>query len=187
MYCLSVHRTVYPITINPTPSSQRLSFVLSSTVFLGQMSSSPNCPCCWSSFHRHYFSAKNFTGAVRIELTLLVSHLPGGMWLCQLRWKVCCGLDGLKLCRPSEICLEGIMCLGAASFLAFLNHSAALHVLPAPKVAFLMSLDPGFCPPTLLAAGCVPFPMSCVGRWKSLAAFVCSQTRIFPFSLPSEV
>lgn len=37
-----------------------------------------------SSFHRRYFSAKNFTGTVRIKLTLSLSHLPGGTWLCQL-------------------------------------------------------------------------------------------------------
>lgn len=77
--------------------------------------------------------------------------------------------------------------LRVAGFLTFLNPSAALGVLPAPNKAFLCGSASRFPSSHPLSAGRVPFPMSCAGRWRGLAALVCSQIRIFPFSLSSEV
>lgn len=105
MYSPSVHRTVYPITINPTPSSQRFSplFCLSlhswaRCLLISQLS------LLKAAFAGPYFSAKTSTGTVKIELTLLVSHLPGGMWLCQplggkfaAAWKVSSFADPQQL------------------------------------------------------------------------------------------
>lgn len=153
MYSLSVHRTVYPVTINPTPSSQRFNplFCLSLHSWARCLLLISQLSLLKAAFAGPYFSAKTFTGTIKIELTLSVSHLPGGMGLCQApSWKVCCGLNGLRLCRPSAACLEGRWGTTAlwASFLPFLNHSAALHVLQLQRRLSFVSLDPGFHPPT---------------------------------------
>ena len=123
---------------------------------------------------------------------------PGGIWQAfqdsNPRQKACCGFHGLKPCRALAACLPGsvgttslqTVPLWGAGLLAFLNLPAARSVLLAANKAFPCESGSRFLfsPPS---AGCGPFPRSCVGGWRVLAVLVCSQIRIFPFSLSAEV
>lgn len=196
MYSESVHRTVYPITIHPTPSPQ-FPVILTVTAFLGQMSSSylPYL-LAESSFCRPYSSAGSLTDIVKIEWTLSVSCLPGGMWLCQLLGRqFAVASMASSFADPQQLVQKGMWPPQPSEHhepwgckpSGVLNLSAALHVLPAPEKAFLWGSGSRFPPSHPLSAGCVPFPLSSVHRWRGLAVLLCSQTRIFPFPLTSEV
>lgn len=53
--------------------------------------------------------------------------------------------------------------------------------------SFCVHIDLDFHLSHPLSAGSIPFPLSCIGRWSRLAVLICSQFRIFPFLLSSEV
>lgn len=95
------------------------------------------------------------------------------------KFKACHDLHGIKLCRPLAACLTRIVGTTAfqtpCSFGLWASWLTRIPQLPSMSSWLqirlsLVNLDPDFHVPHPVSAGSVPFPMSCVGRWRGLAA-----------------